>query len=143
MQAYSAFVLLLTAAMVVLHVFEWRAVPSLVNGAGAPGRNPQMMRRAIQMEGLYYLAILPILYAVPNSVTRNLLAAFAVYHWGGAVLLEATGFWRKENGGIRPGARRMVTWSLAALDVAEVVLLISFGAALYASNIGGNTAAAV
>ncbi|MCC6391122.1 MAG: hypothetical protein IT167_11005 [Bryobacterales bacterium] len=147
MQVYSAIILLLTAGMVVLHLFEWRVVPVLVAGAGSGDsgiRAAQWLRRAIHLEGLYYLAILPILFAAPNSVTRSLLAIFALYHWGGAAALQATGFWRKRSERILPAAaRRMVTWTLAALDAAEVALLIVFGGALYASLFGSIAVAAV
>ncbi|MCC6368626.1 MAG: hypothetical protein IT165_34305 [Bryobacterales bacterium] len=147
MQVYHAIILFLTAGMVVLHLFEWRAVPSLVAGAGSGDsgiRAAQRLRRAIHLEALYYLAILPILFAAPSSLTRSLLAIFVVYHWGGAAFLEATGFWRKRSAKALPAsARRMVTWSLAVLDVAEVVLLVLFGGALYASLSGSIAVAAM
>ncbi|MCZ2150452.1 MAG: hypothetical protein LC126_22070 [Bryobacterales bacterium] len=144
---YRSIILLMTAGMVVLHLFEWRAVPVLVTGAGRDGsgiRAGRWLRRAIHLEALYYLAILPILFVAPNSVTRSLLAIFAVYHWGGAAFLEAAGFWRTRGERVLPAAaRRMVTGTLAVLDVAEVALLIVFGGTLYVSLFGNIAAAAV
>jgi hypothetical protein len=58
----------------------------------------------------------------------------AAYHWVGFAVLEVNGFWRLKNAGPHSAAaRRVVLCSIALLDVAEVMVLASFGRALYAS----------
>lgn len=135
---YRAVILLLTGGMIVLHALEWRAVPFMVEGAGSGAarlRSAQRPRLAVRLEVLYYVAASRIPYMVSKILTGRLMMIFAVCHWGGLALLEATGFWRNRSAwAISMGARRMAAWSIAALDLAEVVVLVSLGRALQASS---------
>jgi hypothetical protein len=137
MGLFGAVVLALTAGVVILHLVEWGAVPSVLERRGSGptrDRNAQRLRLAVCLEALYYLAAVPILFAVSNSLTGRLMIVSAAYHWGGFALLEVSGFWRRKEAGPHwPVARRLVLCSIALLDMAEVMVLASFGRALYAS----------
>lgn len=126
MTAYRAAVLFMTAAMLVLHVLEWKtvaAVPDLGPCSGV-GPSAQKLRLALRLEALYYLLALPFLYIASNTLVGRLMLISAVYHWGGLALIERGGvLCRRVAFGQPSAAGRVWILAIALLDLGEMVVL--------------------
>ena len=123
MTAYRAMVLTTTAAMLVLHVLEWRIGFAVASGIGDWTRKLWL---PIRLEALYYLLVLPLLLLAANTSISRLMLVSAIYHWAGIALIECVAVLRRPAA-FRPGAgKRLWICAIAFLDLGEMVLLVCF-----------------
>lgn len=124
-----AAVFLATVFMLMLHVSEWRtasAMATLLRSGSKPVAEAHRLRRAIRVEALYYLLILPYAYSTLNTLPGRLLALAAIYHWGGLAFGEGSGLFNKwaAGGDVASGGGKIeAIWAVAVLDIAEMLLL--------------------
>ena len=129
MSVYLAAIFVATVLMLLLHVAEWRTastMAALLRSGSKPVAEVRRLRRAIRVEALYYLMILPYVYSTSSALPSRLLAVAAIYHWGGLAFGERSGLFEKwASGGdaASGGSKIVVTSAIAALDISEMVLL--------------------
>ena len=135
MGAYRATILLLTAGMIVLHLLEWLAVPTVrqaLHGCRTADQPARRMRLALRLEASYYLVAFPAFCGTPNRLIGSLMMVSAVYHWMGLALFEIDGFRHKGTWAQWKAIGRSGTWAIGMLDLAEVVALATLSRVLYA-----------
>lgn len=127
---YGASIVLLTAAMAILHLLEWKAAFAmrLVPAAG-PAAGAGRLETALWLEALYYVVALPAWYPQLAGPSGRLMALFAVLHW--AVLGLFLG---ARRAGRKPGrAGAGTVWAIAAFDLTEMAVLGWFCVRLFGS----------
>ena len=75
---------------------------------------------------LYYILILPYVYATFDTLLGRLLAVAAIYHWGGLAFGEGLGLFDKWSAGTAAasnGKTVIAMSAVAVLDIAEMALL--------------------
>jgi hypothetical protein len=139
MAVYRATILLMTAAMLVLHVFEWRTAAEFAAAFGpCPGNWTwfKKLRLALRLEALYYLLVIPLLYTTSNTLVGRLMLGSAVYHWVGLALVERRdALWGLAAGRQSGSAIRIGISAIALLDLGEMVMLTCLWRTLFNSLI--------
>ena len=129
MTVYLAAAFLATVLMCMLHLSEWRTastMAALLRSGSKPVVEVRRLHRAIRVEALYYLMILPYAYSTSSALPSRLLAVAAIYHWGGLAFGEGSGLFEKlaSGGDAASGGSQIAAISaIAALDISEMVLL--------------------
>src|SRR5437016_2937774 len=111
--------------MSLLHLVEWRTVSAMAvrpRSESKPAAQVCGLRRAIALESLYYVLILPYVYANFHTLLGRHLAVAAIYHWGGLALSESPSLFDKWAAGAAAaskGSTLIAKSAVAVLDIAR------------------------